>query len=105
MTVQEIKDILIGVDPEVQRYDHDRAGTGDAYTVWREITPIGLYGDGQEEGSWRFQVDRFTKDEDEELAASLKETLEAQDDIAVDYHVDYERDTGYIHHIFVCEAV
>ena len=29
----------------------------------------------------------------------------AQDDIAVEYLVDYERDTGYIHHIYVCEAV
>ena len=105
MTAQAIKDLLVSVDPDVQRYDHDRAGSGDAYTVWRELRPIGLYGDGQEEGSIRFQVDRFTKEEDEETAILLKQTLENQDDIAVEYLVDYERDTGYIHHIYVCEAV
>lgn len=104
MTVQEIKDLLVSVDPDVQRYDHDRTGDGDAYTVWWETGPIGLYGDGQEEGTIRFQVDRFTKEEDEALAALLKETLEAQDDITVDYRVDYEKDTGYIHHIYVCEG-
>ena len=104
MTVSEIKTLLTGVDPNVQRYDHDGAGTADAYTVWRETGPIGLYGDGQEEGTIRFQVDRFTKDEDDAIAATLKETLEAQDDITVEYLVDYEKDTGYVHHIYVCEG-
>ena len=104
MTAQEIKDLLVSVDPDVQRYDHDRAGGGDAYTVWRELRPVGCYGDGQEEGTIRFQVDRFTKDEDDAIAATLKETLEAQDDITVEYLVDYEKDTGYIHHIYVCEG-
>jgi hypothetical protein len=104
MTVAEIKALLVSVDPKVQRYDHDGAGVSDAYTVWYEITPLGHYGDGEEEGSLQFQVDRFTRDEDDAIAAQLKETLEAQDDIAVDYRVDYERDTGYIHHIFVCEG-
>lgn len=105
MTTSEIKTLLVSVDPNVQRYDHDGAGTSDAYTVWAEITPIGCYGDGEEEGTLRFQVDRFTKEEDDAVAASLKTTLEGQDDIAVDYRVDYEKDTGYVHHIFVCEAV
>ncbi len=103
MTTAEVKALLISVDPDVQRYDHDHKGS-DAYTVWHEIGPIGLYGDGREEGSLHFQVDRFTKEEDEEIARQLLETLEEQDDIAVDYHVDYERD-GYIHHIYDCEGI
>lgn len=104
MTTAEVKALLISVDPDVQRYDHDHKGS-EAYTVWHEISPIGLYGDGREEGSLHFQVDRFTKVEDEEIARQLLETLEEQDDIAVDYHVDYERDTGYIHHIYDCEGI
>ena len=104
MTANEIKTLLVSVDPNVQRYDHDGAGTADAYTVWQEIQPVGLYGDGQEEGSIRFQVDRFTREEDEATAAQLLETLEGQDDIAVEYRVDYEKDTGYVHHIYVCEG-
>lgn len=105
MTASEIKKLLTDVDPDAQRYEHDGAGTADAYTVWRELRPVGLYGDGQEEGSIRFQVDRFTKEEDEETAAQILAALEGQDDIAVEYLVDYERDTGFIHHIFVCEGV
>ena len=72
MTVSEIKTLLVSVDPNVQRYEHDGAGTADAYTVWYELQPVGCYGDGQEEGTIRFQVDRFTKEEDEALAATLK---------------------------------
>ena len=104
MTASEIKTLLVSVDPDVQRYDHDGAGEADAYTVWYELAPAGPFGDGREEGGVRFQVDRFTREEDEALAASLKATLENRDDIAVDYRVDYERDTGYIHHIYVCEG-
>ena len=35
---------------------------------------------------------------------ALKAMLESQDNITVDYLVDYE-DTGYIHHIYDCEGV
>ena len=104
MTVQRIKELLCSIDPDVQRYDHDGAGSADAYTVWQEIQDVGFFGDGQEEGSIHFQVDRFTKEEDEGIALALKALLESQDDIAVNYLVDYERDTGYIHHIYDCEG-
>ena len=104
MTIQEIKDLLVAVDPDIQRYDHDRKGTGEPYTVWREIRPLGAYGDGGEEGTVRFQVDRFTTEEDEPMAAALKAALESQDDIGVEYLVDYEKDTEIIHHIYVCEG-
>ena len=104
MTVMAIKDLLTGIDPDAQRYDHSEKGA-DAYTVWRELEPVGLYADGREQGSIRFQVDRFTREEDDETAEDLLEMLEAQEDIAVEYRTDYEKDTGYIHHIYVCEAI
>ena len=103
MTADEIKSLLVEVDPEVQRYEHDHEGA-DAYTVWREFGRLGLYGAGEEEGTIRFQVDRFTKDENDATAAALLAALEGREDIAVDYLVDYERDTGYIHHIYDCEG-
>lgn len=103
MTAGEIKTLLTAVDPDVQRYDHDGSGT-DAYTVWHEYGRVGLYGDGQEEGSIKFQVDRFTRDEDDAVAAALLAALDGADDITVDYRVDYEKDTGYIHHIYDCEG-
>ena len=73
MTVAEIKTLLTKVDPDVQRYDHDHEG-GKAYTTWRELRPIGCYGDGREAGTIRFQVDRFTQEEDEAMAESILET-------------------------------
>ena len=104
MTVAEIKALLVSVDPGVQRYEHDHTG-GESYTVWHDYGDLDLYGDGREEGSIRFQVDRFTKDEDDAIAQALKTTLRAQDDITVIYRSDYEKDTGYIHHIYDCEGI
>ena len=72
--------------------------------MWYELGTTNHFADGENVGIMRFQVDRFTKEEDEETALALKALLEAQDDIAVDYRVDYERDTGYIHHIYDCEG-
>ena len=103
MKVSEIKSLLVAIDPNVQRYEHDHEGL-DAYTVWQEVGRMNLFGDGEEEGSIRFQVDRFTKIEGDGIAAALLAALESRDDIAVDYLVDYERDTGYIHHIYDCEG-
>ena len=34
MTADEIKSLLVEVDPEIQRYEHDHEGA-DAYTVWQ----------------------------------------------------------------------
>ena len=45
------------------------------------------------------------KEDDEETAAELLRVLSEREDIAVDYHADYERDTGYIHHIYDCEGL
>lgn len=104
MTVAEIKTLLVSVDPGVQRYDHDFTGD-ENYTVWQEIGRVGFFGDGEDLGTIRFRVDRFTTDEDDTIAAALKATLEDRDDIAVAYQVEYELETGYIHHIYNCEAI
>ena len=39
------------------------------------------------------------------MAECLRIALEDADYITVDYRVDYEQDTGWIHHIFDCEGV
>ena len=103
MTGSEIKAFLITVDPTIERYESSRKGS-DAYTVWYETGPAAIFADGENMGVMRFQVDRFTKTEDDQTAAAIRAALDARDDITVDYLVDYESDTGYIHHIFDCEG-
>lgn len=103
MTPSEVRAFLLSVDPTAERYESSRTGS-EAYTVWRELGPGQYYADGQTQGVTRFQVDRFTKTEDDPVATALWIALEDSDDIAFDYQVDFEPDTGYIHHIFDCEG-
>lgn len=103
MTTDELKAFVIAIDPEAQRYDSARRTS--AYTVWRELGTLGFMADGQHQGGIRFQIDRFTKTADDAIAARLYAALEANDRMAFSYDVDYERDTGYIHHIFDCEGI
>lgn len=103
MTCAEIKDFLVGVDPTIERYESSRSGK-DAYTVWYELGTTNHFADGENAGIMRFQVDRFTKRENDKVAARILTALQDRDDIAYRYEVAYEPDTGYIHHIFDCEG-
>lgn len=103
MTTAEIKAILVEIDPDIQRYESTKRNSA-AYTVWREYNALAIFADGRHQGGIRFQVDRFTKTEDDAIANALFEALDARDDITLDYLVDYESDTGYIHHIYDCEG-
>jgi hypothetical protein len=103
MTISEIKTFLVTVDSTIERYESSKRDT-DAYTVWYEVNPGTAFADGKHEDVIKFQVDRFTKTEDDATAAAIKAALDARDDIAFDYLVDYENDTGYIHHIYDCEG-
>ena len=95
MTCAEIKTFLVSVDPTIERYESSTKG--DAYSVWYELGMPNIF-------SEHFQIDRFTKTEDDTTAAAILAALEARDDISFSYLVDHEDDTGYIHHIFDCEA-
>lgn len=103
MTCTEIKNFLVGVDPTIERYESSRSNK-NAYTVWYELGTTDHFADGENAGITRFQVDRFTKKENDTVAAAIYAALQDRDDIAFHYDVDYEPDTGYIHHIFDCEG-
>ena len=105
MTVEEIKAIVVAVDENAGHYESAYQGT-EAYTVWQELRPLPIEGDdGHKVEAWAFQVDRFTKDEADAIAPAMRAALEAETRVAFAYEVDYERDTGYIHHIFDCEGI
>lgn len=104
MTAEDVKALVLSVDPRAQRYDSaDRSGPD--YTTWRDLGPLDLMAEGRHQGGLSFQVDRYTKTQDDPVAAALWEALDSDDRIAVYYRVDYERDTRYIHHIYDCEGV
>ena len=104
MTLDDIRALVVSVDPSAAHYDSAHRKT-DAYTVWREYQRTGLSADNKRPNkSWRFQIDRFTKTEGDAIANALETVLDAHPAIAYDYQVDYEPETGFIHHIFDCEA-
>ena len=104
MTLDDIRALVISVDPFAGHYQSAHR-PGMDYTVWQEIQRAGLRADNKMPcKAWRFQIDRYTKNEHDPVAPALETALEANPFVAYDYLVDYEPDTGYIHHIFDCEA-
>ena len=100
MTVREIQSLIAGVDPEARHYINVKDGSN--YTVWMEYMRTGLAGDDVHETGWKFEVDRFTKQEYDPVAEAIEEALKADPRVAFTYNVDFEQDTGYIRHLFDC---
>lgn len=103
MTTQEIKALILTADSNAKRYKSSREE--DAFTVWAEFERIQPPGAAYDELGWRFEIDRFTREEDDKVAASIERALSEDDRVAYTYEVTYEVETGYIRHIFVCEGV
>lgn len=105
MTLQEIKSLVVSLDVNAGHYESAYQGS-PAYTVWREVRPLPIMGDNRHAAeAWRFQIDRFTKSEDDEIAVAIRASLEGDPRVACSYDVDYEPGTGYIHHIYDCEGI
>lgn len=104
MTVMEIRDVILQADPDAQHYE--AALDGRDFTVWMEYERIGLRADDEyAEAGWRFEVDRYTKQEFDPIAELLEEVLDAADGVTWTHRVQYNQQTGYIRHIYDCEAV
>lgn len=103
MTLQEFRDLLLTADPAAAHYKSPGKKTN--YTIWREYGAGAMAADdAHQETSWRIQVDRFTKAEYDPVADAIRAALNGHPDISFAYEIDYEHDTGYIHHIFDCEV-
>lgn len=102
MTRDEIAELVLLADPAAQRYD-SRRKTGD-YTVWAEYRRLDFIADDAHQEGWAFQVDRYTRDERDLVAEAIFAQLDADPRVTVSHMVDFERDTGLIHHIFDCEG-
>lgn len=102
MTLKEIRDLLVSIDPDIRHYF--TAGSGRDYTYWEQTDRLALTADNRHEEAWRFYVHRFTRDEFDPLTRRIFETLDADPRTAVSQTDDYEPESGYIHHIFTVEA-
>lgn len=102
MTLSDIKTLLASVDPDVRHYFSTEKKK--AYTYWEETSRLPMLADDAHEEAWRFYVHRFTHSENDDIAVSLFAALDGDERVAVSHTVDYEPDTGYIHHIFECEG-
>lgn len=99
--LENFKTLLLQVDPKATRYKSMRQGN---YTVWAEYGTNSMRGnDTTGERAYKVQVDRFTKTENDPVVAAITAMLDEQC-YGYEYLVDYEQDTGYIHHIWDCEV-
>lgn len=105
MTLTQIKDLLVTVDPDIKHY-YSMEET-ESYSFWEETQLLSFTADNRhptsEEG-WRFYVHLYTTIEGDPKAASFFETLDDDPRTTVRWTVDYDRESGYIHHIFECEG-
>ena len=103
MTLTEIRNILVGVDPDIRH--HFSTETERNYTYWEETRRLPLLADDGHLEAWAFTVHRFTRDENDPLVNLLFEALDANPAIGVTYQGGaYDTDSGYIHHIWDCEG-
>lgn len=103
MTIEEITGVVVAVDPAAQRYEStNRSGN---FTAWAEYRRLPVFADGHHIEAWAFQVDRFTREENDEIARAFFEAFDSNPRISFTHQIDYENDTRYIHHIYDCEAV
>lgn len=102
MTVADIRDMVLQADPYASHYEQH--GNLRNYTVWREYRRLPATADDRHVPGWAFQIDRFTQLEYDPVADDIEEVLESTPNVSYSYSVDFENDTGFIHHIFDCEG-
>lgn len=102
MTLIDIRNLLVSVDPNIRHYFTTE--TERDYSFWEEDQRLPMMADDVHQEAWRFYVHRFTRDEFDPMTRLFFKTLDADPRVAVSETIDYEPDTGYIHHIFECEG-
>ena len=105
MTLSEIKALLVSADPNIKHYF--TMEDSEAYSFWEETRRLPFPGDDRHDPAnqaWKFFVHRFTKIEGDPMAATIFERLDEDPRTAVRWQIDFDNESGYIHHIFECEG-
>lgn len=105
MTLSEIQALLVSADPDIKHYFS--MNDSDSYSYWEKIRRLHFTADDRHndaDQAWRFYVHRYTKTEGDAIASTLFETLDSDPRTTVRWQTDFDRESGYIHHIFECEG-
>lgn len=102
MELTDIRALVLSADPQAKRYESST--DGGPYTTWRELRRLAQTSDDEHAQGWAFAVDRFAREQDDPVRAAIEEALDGAEGVAYRYDIDYEPDTGYIHHIYTCEG-
>lgn len=96
------RDIILTADPLATK---NKGNGKENYNVWRPYELTGAFSNNRRRARvWKIQVDRFTKTDNDPVALGILNALETAK-IPHTYLMDYEKDTGYHHHIFDCEVL
>ena len=100
-TLDNFRDLLLGVDPDTTK-DFGR-GKGD-YTVWTEYELDGLHGGNVfAEMTWRILVERFTHDQEDPIVTGIMQALMAAG-IPFEYSKRRNTDQELLYHAWDCEV-
>ena len=102
MTVQQIKEMVLSVDPKAKHYFSDKKG--DAFTVWGEYQRAGQGAEDRHDYGWKFEIDRYTRDEEDTVPDMIEQILIDHPGVAYTYQVYYDHTARYIVHVFDCEG-
>lgn len=102
MTVQDIKTMVLSVDPKAKHYFSDKKG--DAFTVWGEYQRAGQGAEDRHDYGWKFEIDRYTRDEEDTVPDMIEQILIDHTGVSYTYQVYYDHTARYIVHVFDCEG-
>ena len=104
MTREDIKALVLSVDPEAKHFIASKKG--DAFTVWGEYERSGMVADDRQDYGWKFEIDRYTTDDEDEIAKQIEQALIDHPGVIVNsYRIGYDPKAGYIRHVFDCEGI
>lgn len=102
MTVRDIQQMIVQADPEAKHYYTSKDGRD--FTVWQEYERLPFAANDIMDAGWKFQIDRYTKQEYDPIAEAIERVLN-ENLIAYRYQVEYDPESGYIRHLFDCEGM
>lgn len=102
MTVEDIKNLVVSAAPEAKHYHSPKEG--ESFTVWGEYERTGQSADDRHDFGWRFEIDHYTKDENDQIPAMIEQALIDHPGVAYTYRVGYDHRYDYIRHVFDCEG-
>lgn len=105
MTLNEIRDLLVTVDPKIKHYFSMEKSK--RYSYWEETRRLPFVADNghpSDEEGWHFYVHLFTTAQGDPMATAFHAALDGDPRVTVIWTVDFDQESGYIHHIFECEG-